>query len=145
MKSYVYKWEEISIIHKISKRWIWRIYKIFCISIREIQPTNQKNDKRYGQTYYRHETQVAKKHKKRFSSSLVIKEMWLKTVKTNLPRMPLLNLRSGTIPSVEENVDPQDPLHITDGNVNWGNHLWKTGDYHLLKSSIQVPYDQANL
>lgn len=52
------------IIPTISKRWVGRIYKISCGSIREIQPTQKKKmDKRHGQTYHRHETQVAKKHK----------------------------------------------------------------------------------
>lgn len=68
MKRQVASREKFLMIHKISKTWVWRIYRIFCKSVRKIQPPppHTQNGQRTWQTQHRYEALKAKKPREGF-------------------------------------------------------------------------------
>jgi hypothetical protein len=69
---------------------------------------------------------MAKKHKKKCSPSLAIKEMPIKTtLRFHLTPVRVTSIKNTTNKNVDEDVGEKEPLYTAGGNVSYYNHFGK--------------------
>ena len=67
--------------------------------------------------------QTAKKHMKRCSTSVIIREMQIKTtMRYHLTPVRMAITKNLQTINAGEGVEKKEPSYTTDGNVNWCNH-----------------------
>ena len=86
--------------------------------------------------------QLAKRHMKRTSTSLIIREMQIKTtMRYHLTLVRWSSLKSLQITKAGKGAEKREPSYTTDGNVSWCSHYGKTV-WRFLKK-LELPYDPA--
>ena len=85
--------------------------------------------KKWAEDLNRHfskDTQMANKHMKRCSASLIIREIQIKTtMRYHLTSIRMAVIKRTQITNAGQNVNKRKPLCIVGGNVSWCSHYGK--------------------
>ena len=129
MKRKPSEWEKITANETTDKRLISKIYKqLIQLNIRKTNNPIKKWEKDINKHFSKEDFQMANKHMKRCSTSLIIKKMQIKTtMRYHLTPAIGYCLKTQETINAGEGVEKREFSYTVDGNVNWYNHYREHG------------------
>ena len=113
------EWEKIIAIETIDKELITKIYKqLIQLNTRKTNNPIKKWGKDLSRHFSKEDIQMANKHMKRCSTSLIISEMQIKTMRYHLTQVRTAIIKSLQTINAGEGVEKRECSCIVDGNVN---------------------------